>query len=488
MSGRKIYVLRLENEKYYVGRTKDFSKRYDQHLKGRGSPWTQINKPIGTVLINDELLNTDENEMTFRMMALHGIDNVRGGSYCMLTFTQNVLFKLQHQISRYNEILIDIVNDNNNSEPTICIDRMFNVPISENNQIPQTKSNINDDSEKLTKKKLVLRFIEENNYVASQNRYTKLIALHNELKTWLKLIQDTTIIGKNEMSKYLKEEGYKCNCTKSVIFFIEKKQNSSYLNQINVQETKIEYCGMPQYANKNSLILRFLNENGYVRSKKNRIKLHDLYTKFEEWLKSVGDVTKIGKNEFSRYLKSNDFDYNASGTVEFYIDKIESNQINAVVENDRLEIHPSHNNIQHQNIESVSSQTLPNDTRYLPNNIESDQSVRQSIDETNNQMSSDKDGHLSNSIPIIPQSLISGIPTIPQPFSTIPPQVTTLPVQPPLFVSNYSDNTIMLFIQSVILQREELQRYKEEKEKYKEENERLRKQNEELQRKLSAVH
>ena len=41
-----IYVLKLEHHKYYVGKTKNMSKRYQEHIDGTGSEWTNIFKPI----------------------------------------------------------------------------------------------------------------------------------------------------------------------------------------------------------------------------------------------------------------------------------------------------------------------------------------------------------------------------------------------------------------------------------------------------------
>ena len=35
-----IYVLKLENDKYYVGSTLDFEHRYNQHKTGNGAKYT----------------------------------------------------------------------------------------------------------------------------------------------------------------------------------------------------------------------------------------------------------------------------------------------------------------------------------------------------------------------------------------------------------------------------------------------------------------
>ena len=41
-----IYVLELENNKYYIGKTNSLELRLDSHFNGRGCKWTTKYKPI----------------------------------------------------------------------------------------------------------------------------------------------------------------------------------------------------------------------------------------------------------------------------------------------------------------------------------------------------------------------------------------------------------------------------------------------------------
>lgn len=41
-----IYILELENQKYYVGKTENPEVRIDSHFQGEGSVWTKKYKPI----------------------------------------------------------------------------------------------------------------------------------------------------------------------------------------------------------------------------------------------------------------------------------------------------------------------------------------------------------------------------------------------------------------------------------------------------------
>ena len=77
-----IYILKLEQGKYYVGKTNDIDNRLDKHYNNTGSYWTTKYKPIDppyAVYYNCD--DFDEDKYTIQMMAKYGIDDVRGGSF-----------------------------------------------------------------------------------------------------------------------------------------------------------------------------------------------------------------------------------------------------------------------------------------------------------------------------------------------------------------------------------------------------------------------
>lgn len=89
-----VYKLKLQNNKYYVGITKNINRRYKQHLKGKGADWTKINKPIE---IMDIIKNGDryiEETETLKLMEKYGIENVRGGSYCRIKLPRSDIEKI----------------------------------------------------------------------------------------------------------------------------------------------------------------------------------------------------------------------------------------------------------------------------------------------------------------------------------------------------------------------------------------------------------
>lgn len=81
MSTTNIYILRLEGGRYYVGKSDNVMKRYQQHMNGNGSAWTRKYKPISVDKILQNVSPFDEDKLTKEYMAKYGIDKVRGGSY-----------------------------------------------------------------------------------------------------------------------------------------------------------------------------------------------------------------------------------------------------------------------------------------------------------------------------------------------------------------------------------------------------------------------
>ena len=84
-----IYVLRCEKGKYYVGQTENLEVRLDQHFNaGAGSAWTKKYPPINVEMTYQDCDRFDEDKFTLSMMEKHGIDNVRGGSFCRITLDE----------------------------------------------------------------------------------------------------------------------------------------------------------------------------------------------------------------------------------------------------------------------------------------------------------------------------------------------------------------------------------------------------------------
>jgi predicted GIY-YIG superfamily endonuclease len=81
MATTNIYILQLQGGKYYVGKSDNPTKRFQEHLDGNGSAWTRKYKPISIEKVIPNASSFDEDRYTKEYMLKHGIDNVRGGTY-----------------------------------------------------------------------------------------------------------------------------------------------------------------------------------------------------------------------------------------------------------------------------------------------------------------------------------------------------------------------------------------------------------------------
>ena len=76
-----VYVLKLENDCWYIGYSQDIQVRMASHFIGAGAKWTQLHRPISIYSIQqgDTLLETCT---TIAYMCKYSWERVRGGSYC----------------------------------------------------------------------------------------------------------------------------------------------------------------------------------------------------------------------------------------------------------------------------------------------------------------------------------------------------------------------------------------------------------------------
>lgn len=94
-----LYVLQLEDGKYYVGKTSNFPVRYKQHKDGLGSSWTSKYRPLRVSEVRTLKDEYDENNTTKDYMKKYGINNVRGGAYCQIELPEGVEKVIQHELN-----------------------------------------------------------------------------------------------------------------------------------------------------------------------------------------------------------------------------------------------------------------------------------------------------------------------------------------------------------------------------------------------------
>ena len=71
----RVYKLKLEENKWWIGKTTNLKSAIQRHEKGFGPPWTFIYKPLG---VEDVIENGDLKEITLNCMREYGWQNVRG--------------------------------------------------------------------------------------------------------------------------------------------------------------------------------------------------------------------------------------------------------------------------------------------------------------------------------------------------------------------------------------------------------------------------
>ena len=93
-----IYIIELEDKKYYVGKTNNPSFRLEQHFTSEGSAWTKKYKPKKVIEIIKNCDNYDEDKYTIKYMEKYGINNVRGGSFCDIQLSDSEKETLEKMI------------------------------------------------------------------------------------------------------------------------------------------------------------------------------------------------------------------------------------------------------------------------------------------------------------------------------------------------------------------------------------------------------
>lgn len=100
-----IYVLELENGKFYVGRTDNFQERLLKHQQGQGCAWTNTHKYKDTLQVfqGDKF---DEDKTVLKFMNKYGIENVRGGAYSNIELSFEQYIAIRRQINNANNLCL----------------------------------------------------------------------------------------------------------------------------------------------------------------------------------------------------------------------------------------------------------------------------------------------------------------------------------------------------------------------------------------------
>jgi hypothetical protein len=94
-----IYSLELEHGKYYIGKTDHSNMCIIPHINSNGILWTQKYKPVKILEFIQNIDNYDEDKYVIKYMDLHGINNVRGGSFSSIILDK---FTIKHLMQMCN--------------------------------------------------------------------------------------------------------------------------------------------------------------------------------------------------------------------------------------------------------------------------------------------------------------------------------------------------------------------------------------------------
>jgi hypothetical protein len=98
-----IYILQLEQGKYYIGKTNNPQFRLETHFNSNGSEWTKIYKPLRIVEIKPNCDDYDEDKYTRIYMDKYGITNVRGGSFVSVKLSKYQMDTLKQMSNGAND-------------------------------------------------------------------------------------------------------------------------------------------------------------------------------------------------------------------------------------------------------------------------------------------------------------------------------------------------------------------------------------------------
>ena len=93
-----IYVLRCEGGRYYVGKSANVMKRFQEHLNGCGSAWTKKYIPVSLEKTIENVSPFEEDKITKMYMSKYGIDKVRGGAYVEVELSEFHMDALKMEI------------------------------------------------------------------------------------------------------------------------------------------------------------------------------------------------------------------------------------------------------------------------------------------------------------------------------------------------------------------------------------------------------
>lgn len=108
-----VYVLQLENKKYFVGTNSDDIDEILDNAQINANDFINKHKPIKIISQVRKETKYDEHNTVLEYMSLHGIANVRGGLHQSIAMTENEVNELIKSLMNLNNLTINYSIESN---------------------------------------------------------------------------------------------------------------------------------------------------------------------------------------------------------------------------------------------------------------------------------------------------------------------------------------------------------------------------------------
>lgn len=158
-----IYVLKLVEDRYYVGRTINIYRRMREHFTAGGSIYTRKYKPLKVIEVEEETTTDDERKMTFKYVEKYGWEKVRGSYWCSLEINRLPNLKSYEKMkSQRDEQLLEMAN---------LEKHIKNMYVDENKNIIEIGDSLSITPGTVASKLVKLKLIEEKQQALGYSEY-----------------------------------------------------------------------------------------------------------------------------------------------------------------------------------------------------------------------------------------------------------------------------------------------------------------------------
>jgi P4 family phage/plasmid primase-like protien len=98
-----IYGLSLIEGKYYIGKTENLDRRFQEHTEGTATSWTKLYPPISKPIVLKYKADIFDENLFFKKYVLqYGLENVRGDIYCQINLSPQDIKHLNKELDSAN--------------------------------------------------------------------------------------------------------------------------------------------------------------------------------------------------------------------------------------------------------------------------------------------------------------------------------------------------------------------------------------------------